>query len=207
VKFPLSLRVPAWCSSPQLKVNGTVVAVQSTKGFVTITREFQPGDTVVLTLPMRLAVSRWPQNGIAVEHGPLVYSLPIQETWTSVVEPRFTTASFPSWNATPASSWNYGLLLDERPLEQQILVERSAASDVPDDPWSHPPVHITVSARKVEGYELQAHTNKSGQQFTPPLPDIATSTLDPQVERISLAPCGATQLRVTIFPDITRGLA
>ena len=58
---------------------------------------------------MKLGLAYWPESGISVEHGPLVYSLPIKENWTPVVERDFSTEEFPSWNATPASAWNYGI--------------------------------------------------------------------------------------------------
>ncbi len=67
---------------------------------------------MTLTLPMETAVTRWPQDGVGLEHGPLVYSLAIKANWKSVVEEKYTTPEYPSWEATPASDWNYGLALD-----------------------------------------------------------------------------------------------
>lgn len=200
VAFPLSLRVPGWCTAPALTVNGKAVAIAAQRGFTVVERTFKPGDTLVLTFPMKLALSRWPDEGVALEHGPLVYALPIRETWSAVVEPRYTTAAFPSWNAHPASEWNYGLHVRAADLEQQVHVQRSA---VTDDPWSHPPVQLTVSARKVDDYILQDHTNHGGQQFTPPLPDLTTSKISEHTEQIILVPYGCTHLRATIFPDLT----
>lgn len=199
VSFPLSLRIPGWCHAPHLQVNGKTTPVTAKLGFVTLTRRFEPGDTLVLTLPMRLATTRWPDNGIAVEHGPLVFALPIHEKWTPVVEPRFTTEAFPSFNAEPVSDWNYGLLIGKGPLESQLQVLRST---VTDDPWSHPPLHITAKGRKIAGYELQGHTNMEGQDFTPPLPDLSTSSISSKVEKLTLVPYGCTHLRATIFPDL-----
>jgi DUF1680 family protein len=73
VEFPLLLRVPAWCSSPRLELNGTAITPSAgDKGFLVLRRAFRPGDEITLTLPMRLAVTRWPQNGMGIERGPLV---------------------------------------------------------------------------------------------------------------------------------------
>lgn len=206
VAFPLSLRIPAWCSDPRIAVNGSPVQTsQIRKGFITLHRRFKPNDTVTLTLPMKLAVTRWPENGIGIEHGPLVYSLPIEETWTPVVEPKYTTAEFPSWNAMPASAWNYGVDLTAEDLESQIKVLRKPTTDSPlSDPWSNPPTTLTVPARKIENWELQANPDNANQRFTPPLPELDISKISETVETISLVPYGSTKLRVTIFPALSK---
>ena len=200
VTFPLTLRIPAWCSEPKLAINGvTVKSPAVNKGFVTVRRRFKPGDKITLSLPMRVAVSRWPESGIAVEHGPLVYSLPIRETWTPVVEPKYTTPEFPAWNAMPASAWNYGLLLEQADLDGQIKIQRQAMTD---DPWNRPPITLSVPAKQIEGWELLANPDKPEQKFTPPLPDLSVAKGNETTESIALIPYGATKLRVTIFPDL-----
>lgn len=200
VKFPLSLRIPEWCKSPKVAVNDAKVDIKKIdNGFVTLDRKFKPGDTVTLTLPMETAVSQWPQNGIGVERGPLVYSLAIKENWTSLVEPEYTTAAFPSWNAQPASAWNYGLALKPGNLDRQIQV---ASKPVEGNPWDNPPVSLTVPARRIEDWELQVNPEKPSQKFTPPLPEISRSQVSTTTETLTLVPYGSTQLRVTIFPAL-----
>jgi len=204
VSFPLALRIPGWCEKPHVTVNGaSVAASRNSKGFVVLNRTFKPGDQVTLTLPMQLAVTHWPQNGIGVEHGPLVYSLAIRENWTPKVEPKFSTAEFPSWEATPASAWNYGLALDETKLASEVEFKRKAASgDEALDPWTHPPVTLTAPGRKIEVWELQSNPDNPAQKFTPPLPDLSASKVSETVERLTLVPYGSTQLRITIFPAV-----
>jgi len=204
VAFPLALRIPGWCAAPRLAINGAPMALPSAeKGFVVLRRTFKPGDTVTLTLPMMVAASRWPQNGIALERGPLVYSLPIREKWTSRVEKKYTTAEFPSWEATPESAWNYGLALDAAHPEKGVQVKAQApAPDQPFDPWQNPPITLSVPARKMEGWELQANPDKPAQRFTPPLPDPESVKVSENLEQVTLVPYGATHLRVTIFPAV-----
>ena len=204
VTFPLSLRIPAWCSAPRVTINETPVpAIPNNDGFVVLRRTFSPGDRITLTLPMKLALSRWPQNGVGLERGPLVYSLPIDAKWTSTVEPKYSTEDFPAWEARPQSAWNYGLALDGAALEHAVRIEtQPVPSDDAFDPWENPPVHLTVPARKIAGWELQVNPEKPEQKFTPPLPDPNAVQVNEAVEPIRLAPYGSTKLRVTIFPSV-----
>ena len=204
VTFPLSLRIPAWCSEQLLAVNGAPAAASKThKGFLVLKRSFNPGDVVTLTLPMKVAITHWPQNGIGIERGPLVYSLPIKENWTSRVEPKYTTAEFPSWEATPASAWNYGIALDPAKSASEVEIRRKPLTKHgADDPWENPPITLTAPARRIEDWELQPNPEDASQKFTPPLPDLSVSKVSETVERVSLVPYGSTQLRITIFPAV-----
>ncbi len=204
VNFPLSLRIPAWCQNPKLTVTGVPTSAQpTTKGFLVVRRTFNPGDTLTLTLPMQTALTRWPQGGVGLEHGPLVYSLAIKANWKAVVEEKYTTADFPSWEATPMSDWNYGLALDPTQPTRGIDFKRR-----PDDasenlgPWENPPTTLTVRARRIENWQLQINPDNPAQKFTPPLPELGVSKLSQEVEELTLVPYGSTELRVTIFPTV-----
>lgn len=79
VTFPLKLRIPAWATGASATVNGAAVHGEFKPGaFFEIRREWQPGDRVVLELPMpwRLVKGRQRQAGrVAVMRGPLVFCL------------------------------------------------------------------------------------------------------------------------------------
>jgi uncharacterized protein len=204
VNFPLSLRIPAWCQKPRLTVNGVPTMAQRTeKGFLVVRRTFRPGDTLTLTLPMKTAVTHWPQGGVGLEHGPLVYSLAIKTNWKPIFEEKYTTSEYPSWEATPTSDWTFGLALDaNQPTKGIEFKRRLVHAGEKLDPWENPPTMLSVRAHRIENWELQANPENPAQKFTPPLPELGTRKFSPTVEQLTLVPYGSTELRVTIFPTV-----
>ena len=78
VDFSLKLRIPGWARSAIATVNGAPVAAATTRGYLSIDRRWQPGDTVALDLampPERIyahpAVAA--DAGRVLRRGPLVY--------------------------------------------------------------------------------------------------------------------------------------
>ena len=111
VRFPLLLRIPAWCKAPVLLVNGQPAGVPAAPGtFASISREWSPGDQVTLRLPMTVDLLAGVNHSVVVRRGPLIYSLGIQEDW-QVLEPG-PRKGFESFAVTPLSGWNYALEVD-----------------------------------------------------------------------------------------------
>lgn len=205
VEFPLRFRIPHWCATPCLQLNGKPLAMPAVlNGFVTLNRKFQNGDTLTLTLPMATSVTHWPDNGVGLEHGPLVFALPIKERWTSIIEPKWSTAEFPSWNVEPAGAWNFGLSIDPTEIANQVRLERKAMTA---DPWVDPPLTLVVHANRIEPWKLVAVQAKPDtpadaprQYFTPPLPPAGIRESAGPVEELILVPYRSTHLRLTFFP-------
>jgi hypothetical protein len=208
VEFPLHLRIPAWCVEAQAAVNGKAVALGNAKaGFV-----------VTLRLPMAVTTSDWPEDGIVVERGPLVYAYPIQERW-AVVEDAQSTKDFPAWDLTPEGEWNYALLahaaLPNDPMRGKnrgpapVFSEAAVEEKAEWDPWVEPPSSIAVAARKVTGWELtKSVVNGEDCTFTPRLPDAVelAAKLEGPVVSLKLVPYASTELRVTVFPHVKADL-
>jgi DUF1680 family protein len=205
VSFPLWLRIPAWCTGPQIRVNGASAGVQAQNGFATLRRTFKSGDVITLRLPMKVKATEWPNNGIGVERGPLVYALPIEAKWTSVAEAAYSSEEFPTWEANPIGEWNYGVALDLANVSSQVQVKQKTATanlEASKWPWSDAPTVLTVSARKLEGWDYEINPKEPHQRFTPHLPDPEKIKPSSQVEQLTLVPFGATQLRISIFPKL-----
>jgi len=81
-EFALHLRIPDWCEEWNLSVNGEpVTGLPVAKGYVTVSRQWQSDDSVVLDLAMPVqAVYANPnvrqlQGRVAIARGPVVYCM------------------------------------------------------------------------------------------------------------------------------------
>lgn len=81
-EFTYALRIPGWCGGEYaVKVNGEAVAEQPVDGYVYLVREWNPGDRVELSLPMK-ARRVWAHQNVredagkvAVQRGPIIYCI------------------------------------------------------------------------------------------------------------------------------------
>ena len=76
--FALRLRIPAWCTSPSISVNGQRQTIERRLGFATVRRSWRDGDSIELSLPATLRWEAFPSGGgqgpalAALCHGSLV---------------------------------------------------------------------------------------------------------------------------------------
>jgi len=88
IEFALRLRLPGWCRSARLAVNGQDidVAAITERGYATVRRRWQSGDKVALTLAMpveRLYAHpdvQADQGRVALKRGPIVYCVEAIDT-------------------------------------------------------------------------------------------------------------------------------
>jgi hypothetical protein len=187
VKFPLVLRIPGWAAGATVAVNGMSLEGVEPGKFYRLEREWKSGDAVELHFPMRVVSSTWYNNSMAVERGPLVFSLKIGESWSRLRQSGLAT----DWEVYPTTPWNYALAVDPKNGAPSFTVTELPAGD---QPFSREgaPVEIAVKARRLP--EWQIEDDSAG-----PLPVSPVTSKQP-VETISLVPYGAAKLRITAFP-------
>lgn len=76
VSFPVRLRLPQWSAEPDITAPGARVA-RDPRGFVLLTKEWQRGDRIQLTLKPAIHGRKAVNGTTAIAYGPLVFSLPI----------------------------------------------------------------------------------------------------------------------------------
>jgi hypothetical protein len=189
VSFPLKLRIPAWANDATVAIDGSPVNGVQSGTYLVISRQWNKGDHVEIRFPMQPRVSRWENNSIAVERGPLVFSLKIGESWTKLE----SDALAPDWEVRPTTPWNYGLELDPDHPAASIKVVEAPVGHFPFSE-DEAPVELILRARRVT--EWQVVDGSAG-----PLPESPVKSLSPE-EQVTLVPYGAAKLRITAFPEI-----
>ncbi|WP_349263551.1 RICIN domain-containing protein [Actinocrinis sp.] len=193
--FPLYVRIPGWCSSPTLQVNGQSVAAAAGPAFARVNRTWSNGDVVTLHLPQVTSLRTWGanHNSVTVDHGPLTYSLQIQENFVQTAG----TSQFPQYEVHAASAWNYGLALSSsNPASSLTFVPATAAT--PANPFTQAtvPTKITATVQPLNGWQTDSQNVLSTLQASPALPT------GPAVAA-TLIPMGAARLRITSFPTVS----
>ena len=199
--FPLTLRVPGWCEAAELTVNGEKAEAGEPGEFFAIDRQWRAGDTVTLRLPMEVRTSRWAEETVAFERGPLVFSLRIKEDRTVVNDYQ---GEFDEFEVRPGSPWNYAV------DPGSVSVSTAPVSEMPFS-TDAPAVTLTAAARRVPQWGTKsamgtAIVGRANYDYTPlgeaPAP-VAVAT--PQ--RVKIVRKGGT---LTLFvggsdePSLTR---
>jgi hypothetical protein len=193
-RFPLLLRVPGWTVQPTVRVEGMGEDAMVPGTFHRIERRWEGETRLAIRFPMTPKVNIRYNDAAAVERGPLVYSLSLEESWTRVnaAEPH-RELPHGDFEVRAASPWNYGVLLDQdRPEESLVFRERS----VGDRPFSPDGagMEATVGGRRLPGWQM-AH-GWAGEIA----PDVQES--NEPLEELTLIPFGCTNIRVTEFPRL-----
>src|SRR2546430_1901560 len=133
------------------------------------------------------------KNAASVNYGPLTFSLKIGEKWTRY-------GNNPEWLESelfPTTSWNYGLVLNEKNPARSFKVVRKKGP-LPDNPFmpTTTPIELHAKARQIPAWQADKFGMVGKLQPSP------TYSEEP-VETLPLIPMGAARLRISSFPVVS----
>jgi len=195
-RFPLLLRVPAWADGATLKIADGSEARLRPGTFHRVEREWMGAVELDLRLPMKTKVTLRYNEGIAIERGPLVYSLALGETRTRVnADKPHRELPHGDFEVRPSTPWNYGLLVEEKNPEVSLRFEERPIGEKPFSPGGAG-MQAIVQGRKLPNWKL-AHGWTA--EFAPGLHES-----NEPLEELTLIPFGCTNIRVTEFPRLKK---
>ena len=207
--FPLSIRIPGWCATPELSLNGSPAkVVPDANGFVRLERLWKQGDRIHLRFPMTARVRVGHDNDdkdtpyATVSYGPLLFALGI---------PAPTNANIPD----AAVPWNYALDASGEEAPTDLAVERQPMPAHWDWPFDSP-LKLHVLAKSFDWKPVARVSIPTGGlgfgEAASAFQVTKVMTLLPagpvvrggSPERITLIPYGCTKFRISMFPITER---
>jgi hypothetical protein len=201
-RFPIVLRVPAWAEGAVVRI-GSAPEVPMTPGTLhRIDREWSGTTALSVRFPMRPLISVRYDDAIAVERGPLVYSLRLGEQWTRVnADKPHREVPHCDYEVRPTTPWNYGLVADERNTLSGIRFEERPVGPRPFSP-DGAGVVARARARRIPGWKIVRGWAGELAAADVQLADPASPISDQPLEEVELIPYGCTNIRITEFPRV-----
>lgn len=192
-KFPLAIRVPAWCEGASATVNGEAITIRKAGEYVTINREWKKGDVLAVRLPMSVRTTSGVNQSVSVHRGPITYALRVDEAWQRVGEP---AKGFPEYEISPKNAWNQAIAIDPQSPAKDVELLVDADKPFPANPFNKDdaPVKLRAKARRVPQWTLAWNGVMAAD---PPMSPVKSN--EPLGE-VTLLPLGAQDLRVTDLP-------
>jgi hypothetical protein len=201
-RFALLLRVPAWAEGATVRVGSEAPQPMTPSSLHRIDREWTGQTRLSIRLPMTPRVTRRYNDAVAVERGPLVYSLKLGEQWTRVnADKPHRDLPHGDFEVTPTTPWNYGLVLAGDSVaglsfKEEPIGERPFSPDGAG-------MSATARARRLPDWKIEhgwaGERSSSDRQWADP---GRAGAAQPE-ETITLIPYGCTNIRITEFPRLT----
>lgn len=224
ISFTINLRIPEWCNHAIIRINGKKIYKNITKGkYFSIKRLWKDTDTISIMFKMEVKIIKVDDSGfcnkkpVAIEYGPLLFSLPIIEEWSEIegepitklpegwswyeVRPKIEPVKEggkswePGWDICKRYelfTWNYALILSKLNIDSDVEIIKEESDKYP---WQNSPIKIRIPALKYK-YAYPPYPIK-----TPPVYENLYKT-NGQIEKIELIPYGCTALRISYFPTL-----
>jgi len=189
--FPLTLRIPTWCTSPEVSINGVKQNGVAAGNMLTLNRGWKKGDVVLLHFPMEVRFSDQVNQSVTVERGPLVYALKMDAAYS--VRKAHPVKGFFDYEVKPTSSWNYALAIDRHQVARSVSVEQQA---MPENPFvqATTPVRLKLKAKKLSSWKVA-----DNEMHAEEVPNSPVSS-EAAMEEITLVPYGSENIRISNFP-------
>ena len=179
-RFPIYLRVPAWCTDFKAVCAGETASVKDS--VAKFEREWHTGDVIEISLPMTARATEWFHQSRVVEYGPLLMALPIAEEGR-VTKGRRYVSDYEVW---PESEWNWALV-DGGDLSARHIEKCGEAGFT-----GEAPVKLKVSAVRAPEWGMDGASCAN--------PPIGMKYSKGAEQEIELVPYGIAKLHVAQFP-------
>jgi len=194
VKFPIHLRIPGWASTTSIQTPGNTDINPPAGTYFKMDNQWSGEGEIRLIFPMKPRATRRYNYALAIERGPLVYSLKIGEDWKRVNEDKpHRVLPHADWEIYSTTPWNYALDVSENSLPADIVFQEHPMGNLPFSQQGAP-VSATVKGKRLSSWTL---VNGSAGEL-PQSPVEADGAL----ETLTLIPYGCTNLRITEFPTL-----
>ena len=200
VEFSFFVRLPGWCNEAVLMLNGIELKREKGGQVIHIKRIWKNGDILVVQFPMQVKISEWGRNSRAVERGPLVYALKLDERW----EKGHDEKEGDYFCVYPIGKWNYGISAQaiSDPANHFEFRKTAESSQLTSGfIWNlaHVPGELITTGRRIPSWQLLNDvapipvTDRNG---------LFKGAVNDSVETITLVPYGFTKVRIVAFPIV-----
>ncbi len=155
-RFPVAFRVPAWAEGAVMQVAGGASKPLKPGSWHWLDRHWKGDTEIRLHFPMKPRITRRYNGAVAIERGPLVYSLKLGENRTRVNADKphreLPHGDFEIRSTTP---WNYALAVNEAKPETSVSFEEHPVGERPFSPEGAGVIG-KVKGRKLPGWKHRA---------------------------------------------------